>query len=205
MKKLDSLNKVKDDVISPIRTLLENVINESDKTQILRYFYMYLECSGIMEKLFEKDSEGALKLVNVFNDMNNYLNSNASFSEIIEVLKNISFESDNTEVYQDTITISNLEDFVLEGKKIVYFLGATNEFLPKEFKPSHLISTYDIDKDNLNELILDNKNKWDYLFSHLILLKNVYVTTPKLGNDLKLKEASVMLNKVIKKQKKPKG
>ena len=143
IKKLDSLNKVKDDVISPIRTLLENVINESDKTQILRYFYMYLDCEGIMEKLFEKDSEGALKLVNVFNDMNNYLNSNASFSEVIEVLKNISFESDKTEVYQDTITISNLEDFVLEGKKIVYFLGATNEFLPKEFKPSHLISTYD--------------------------------------------------------------
>lgn len=199
IEKLDSLNKIKDDVISPIRTLLENVINESDKTQILRYFYMYLDCEGIMEKLFEKDSEGALKLVNVFNDMNNYLNSNASFSEIIEVLKNISFESDKTEVYQDTITISNLEDFVLEGKKIVYFLGATNEFLPKEFKPSHLISTYDIDKDNLNELILDNKNKWDYLFSHLILFKNVYVTTPKLGNDLKLKEASVMLNKVIKK------
>lgn len=199
IKKLDSLNKVKDDVISPIRTLLENVINESDRTQILRYFYMYLDCEGIMEKLFEKDSEGALKLVNVFNDMNNYLDSNASFSEIIEVLKNISFESDKTEVYQDTITISNLEDFVLEGKKIVYFLGATNEFLPKEFKPSHLISTYDIDKDNLNELILDNKNKWDYLFSHLILFKNVYVTTPKLGNDLKLKEASVMLNKVIKK------
>ncbi len=199
IKKLDSLNKVKDDVISPIRTLLENVINESDKTQILRYFYMYLDCEGIMEKLFEKDSEGALKLVNVFNDMNNYLDSNASFSEIIEVLKNISFESDKTEVYQDTITISNLEDFVLEGKKIVYFLGATNEFLPKEFKPSHLISTYDIDKDNLNELVLDNKNKWDYLFSHLILFKNVYVTTPKLGNDLKLKEASVMLNKVIKK------
>lgn len=199
IKKLDSLNKIKDDVISPIRTLLENVINESDRTQILRYFYMYLDCEGIMEKLFEKDSEGALKLVNVFNDMNNYLDSNASFSEIIEVLKNISFESDKTEVYQDTITISNLEDFVLEGKKIVYFLGATNEFLPKEFKPSHLISTYDIDKDNLNELILDNKNKWDYLFSHLILFKNVYVTTPKLGNDLKLKEASVMLNKVIKK------
>lgn len=199
IEKLDSLNKVKDDVISPIRTLLENVINESDKTQILRYFYMYLDCEGIMEKLFEKDSEGALKLVNVFNDMNDYLDSNASFSEIIEVLKNISFESDKTEVYQDTITISNLEDFVLEGKKIVYFLGATNEFLPKEFKPSHLISTYDIDKDNLNELILDNKNKWDYLFSHLILFKNVYVTTPKLGNDLKLKEASVMLNKVIKK------
>lgn len=199
IKKLDSLNKIKDDVISPIRTLLENVINESDKTQILRYFYMYLDCEGIMEKLFEKDSEGALKLVNVFNDMNNYLNSNASFSEVIEVLKNISFESDKTEVYQDTITISNLEDFVLEGKKIVYFLGATNEFLPKEFKPSHLISSYDIDKDNLNELILDNKNKWDYLFSHLILFKNVYVTTPKLGNDLKLKEASVMLNKVIKK------
>lgn len=199
IEKLDSLNKIKDDVISPIRTLLENVINESDKTQILRYFYMYLDCEGIMEKLFEKDSEGALKLVNVFNDMNNYLNSNASFSEIIEVLKNISFESDKTEVYQDTITISNLEDFVLEGKKIVYFLGATNEFLPKEFKPSHLISSYDIDKDNLNELILDNKNKWDYLFSHLILFKNVYVTTPKLGNDLKLKEASVMLNKVIKK------
>ena len=199
IKKLDSLNKIKDDVISPIRTLLENVINESDKTQILRYFYMYLDCEGIMEKLFENDSEGALKLVNVFNDMNNYLNSNASFSEVIEVLKNISFESDKTEVYQDTITISNLEDFVLEGKKIVYFLGATNEFLPKEFKPSHLISTYDIDKDNLNELILDNKNKWDYLFSHLILFKNVYVTTPKLGNDLKLKEESVMLNKVIKK------
>lgn len=199
IKKLDSLNKIKDDVISPIRTLLENVINESDKTQILRYFYMYLDCEGIMEKLFEKDSEGALKLVNVFNDMNNYLNSNASFSEVIEVLKNISFESDKTEVYQDTITISNLEDFVLEGKKIVYFLGATNEFLPKEFKPSHLISTYDIDKDNLNELVLDNKNKWDYLFSHLILFKNVYVTTPKLGNDLKLKEASVMLNEVIKK------
>ena len=199
IEKLDSLNKVKDDVISPIRTLLENVINESDKTQILRYFYMYLDCEGIMEKLFEKDSEGALKLVNVFNDMKDYLDSNASFSEIIEVLKNISFESDKTEVYQDTITISNLEDFVLEGKKIVYFLGATNEFLPKEFKPSHLISTYDIDKDNLNELILDNKNKWDYLFSHLILFKNVYVTTPKLGNDLKLKEASVMLNKVIKK------
>ncbi|MFR5756775.1 MAG: PD-(D/E)XK nuclease family protein [Lachnospiraceae bacterium] len=199
IEKLDSLNKIKDDVISPIRTLLENVINESDKTQILRYFYMYLDCEGIMEKLFEKDSEGALKLVNVFNDMNNYLNSNASFSEIIEILKNISFESDKTEVYQDTITISNLEDFVLEGKKIVYFLGATNEFLPKEFKPSHLISSYDIDKDNLNELILDNKNKWDYLFSHLILFKNVYVTTPKLGNDLKLKEASVMLNKVIKK------
>lgn len=199
IKKLDSLNKIKDDVISPIRTLLENVINESDRTQILRYFYMYLDCEGIMEKLFEKDSEGALKLVNVFNDMNNYLDSNASFSEIIEVLKNISFESDKTEVYQDTITISNLEDFVLDGKKIVYFLGATNEFLPKEFKPSHLISSYDIDKDNLNELILDNKNKWDYLFSHLILFKNVYVTTPKLGNDLKLKEASVMLNKVIKK------
>ena len=199
IKKLDSLNKIKDDVISPIRTLLENVINESDKTQILRYFYMYLDCEGIMEKLFEKDSEGALKLVNVFNDMNNYLNSNASFSEVIEVLKNISFESDKTEVYQDTITVSNLEDFVLEGKKIVYFLGATNEFLPKEFKPSHLISSYDIDKDNLNELILDNKNKWDYLFSHLILFKDVYVTTPKLGNDLKLKESSIMLNKVIKK------
>ncbi len=198
-EKLIALNKIKDDVISPIRTLLENVINESDRTQILRYFYMYLDCEGIMEKLFEKDSEGALKLVNVFNDMNNYLDSNASFSEVIEVLKNISFESDKTEVYQDTITISNLEDFVLDGKKIVYFLGATNEFLPKEFKPSSLISTYDIDKDNLNELILDNKNKWDYLFSRLILFKNVYVTMPKLGNDLKLKEASVMLNKVIKK------
>ena len=198
-EKLIALNKIKDDVISPIRTLLENVINESDRTQILRYFYMYLDCEGIMEKLFEKDSEGALKLVNVFNDMNNYMDSNASFSEVIEVLKNISFESDKTEVYQDTITISNLEDFVLDDKKIVYFLGATNEFLPKEFKPSSLISSYDIDKDNLNELILDNKNKWDYLFSRLILFKNVYVTTPKLGNDLKLKEASVMLNKVIKK------
>lgn len=191
---LKKLNDVKDEIINPIKYLLENVTGDENKTNVLSLLYTYLSEEKIMEKLFLNDEEGALNLVNALENLNDYLEGEAGLKEIINILVHLNLSSDKLMNMQDNVQISNLSDAVYEDKKFVYVLGCSNDVLPKPFKISSLINNNDLKKENLVNVIEEHFNKEYYLFSRGLNNKNVTLTYHKLGVDLKLKTPSNYLN-----------
>ena len=61
---LNMINDAIESINTPIMYLLKNTINVTDKSTLLRELYTYLDEEKIMDKLYEKDYEGATSLVN---------------------------------------------------------------------------------------------------------------------------------------------
>lgn len=199
-KNLNELNDAKDSIINPLRCLLENIVGEDNKETLLRTLYTYFSEEGIINKLFELDEEGLLKLISALESINDCLENKTSLQDIINVLNNICLISSKQIKNQDQILISNLENALYEDKKFVYLLGATSDDFPKEFKLNSLISIHDINKSNLINELKKNKDKWNYLFFKLLNNEELMITYPKLGIDLKLKNPSNFINLIDKEE-----
>ena len=184
---LKELNDIKDDVINPIRYLLENVINETNKTNLLKFLYTYLK-EEVIDELFIKDEVGCNTLISALEDINSYLGEETTLNEIINILNKICIQNIKQNINQDEVLVADLNSFDCHDKKFIYFLGATSDEVPKEFSINSLINNNDINKKCLISEIENNNFKWYYLFSKLVNNENVTITYPKLGTDLKLKE-----------------
>ena len=199
VKDLKELNDAKMSIIAPIKYLLENVIHENDKLSILRFLYTYLNEEGIMDKLYEKDYEGASNLVGALEVINDYLNDYTNINEIVGLLNAFDLTSKKKNILNNAVTISNLKDAVYENKKYVYLLGASQNNLNSEYKPASLINYDDIDENNLISLIDNYNNQNYYLLSKLLDNKDVTITYHKLGTDLRLNEESNYIKALNKK------
>ena len=111
---LNMINDAIESINTPIMYLLKNTINVTDKSTLLRELYTYLDEEKIMDKLYEKDYEGATSLVNALESINDYLEDETSLAEIIEILSNLTFLSNNKMVFANSVRVSNINDFVVE-------------------------------------------------------------------------------------------
>lgn len=198
--KLNEINKAKEDIINPVKYLLENTMDETNKTIILRELYTYLSEEGILDKLFKKDPKGALNLTVLFDTVNDLLDEKTSLLEVINILNNLDLVSSNTLDMQDVITISSMEDMVIENKKFIYLIGASESNLPKMFKLSSLLSNKDITKECLIRKTDIYQESQNYLLSKIFAFDNVIITYHKLGMDLQLKTPSSVISKLNLKQ-----
>ena len=187
---LDEINSAKRSILTPIKYLLENVVHETDKLSLLRFFYTYLNEEGIIDKLYEKDYEGASNLVSALESINDYLLDSTTIHEIMGLLNVFDLINKSNKSLSNSVATSNLNDALYENKKYVYLLNASKKSLETEFKASSLINYDDIKEDNLISLINDYNDKNYYLLSKLLNNDNVTVTYHKLGIDLRLNELS---------------
>lgn len=198
-KDINDLNMINDAIESintPIMYLLKNTINVTDKSTLLRELYTYLDEEKIMDKLYEKDYEGATSLVNALESINDYLEDETSLVEIIEILSNLTFLSNNKMVFANSVRVSNINDFIPEDKKYVYLVGTSDDNIETNFKASSLISYDDIKELNLIELINDYNNLNEYYLNKCLLAKNVFISYHKLSVDLRLKNLSSKIEKL---------
>ncbi len=193
---LDELNNAKESIILPIKYLLENISGKVSLNEILTYLYTYLSEEEIITKLFNMDENGALKLINAFDIINDNLSSNSSLQDVINVLLGFDFSKTDKRFMKDEITISNLTDAVFEGKRYVYVIGAVNDNIPSNLNGFGLLNNNDIKKDYLVELSNEHLGNEKCLFNNAINNKNVIITSYKLGLDLKLKLPSSYLNEL---------
>lgn len=197
---LKKLNEIRENIINPIRYLLENVINVKDKTEILKYLYTYFKEEKIIENLFKMDEYGCKKFIDLFDMIHENLSDIVCFEEIINLFNMFDLTSAKEENMQNSISISNLNSAVYEDKKYIYLIGATNDSLPKDFKLNGLINSFDIEKDNLINKLKDYYDIQNYLFNNALYNNEVIITYPKLGTDLKLKTPSLYLEGLDKKE-----
>ncbi len=193
---LKELNDAKEGILTPIKYLLENVIHENDKLSILRFFYTYLNEEGIMDKLYEKDYEGASNLVRALESINDYLNDYTTIHEVLGLLNVFDLVNKSNRVLNNAVLVCSLNDALYEDKKFVYLLDASIKSLETEFKASSLISYDDIKEENLIDLINNHNDKTHFLLSKLLDNKNVMITYHKLGIDLRLNDLSNLVSKL---------
>lgn len=191
---LDNLNNVKNSIIAPIKYLLENVVNENVTSEILRNLYTYLSEEEVISKLYKKDPEGTLKLINAFDILNDNLGKESSLTEVINILDSLDFASEKSIEMQDEIAVSTLENALYENKRFIYVIGAVSNNIPNEFSINGLLNKDDIKEEGLTKLIDDKNNLERYLFDKALGNKDVIITYHKLGLDLKLKNPSRYLS-----------
>ena len=193
---LDKINEVKDSIINPIRHLALNVVESNNKTEILRYLYIYLSEEGILDNLYLKDEAGCELLISLLESINNNLDINADLKVIIDVLENACLTRNKVVSMQDCVTVTDLKNACFEDKKFVYLIGA--DTILSDFKINGLINVNDVSKSLLIDKINYHENYAHYLF-YKVLSKNGIISYPKLGSDLRLKEASPLLDLISKK------
>lgn len=190
--KLVKLNKIREDILNPFCYLIENVENESVE-ETLKYLYTYLDEEKILEYLSKNDEKGLNRVLDIFDYITKYF-SNISFNEILNIiveLLEVKVESCN---YIDEITLLDIKNMNYLGKKIIYFIGFSEESISLQYKDMNLLNSYDIDKYSNIRL-----NK--YLDKQNMLIKNIlesnskiYITFHKQSDDSKILEEAKILS-----------
>lgn len=191
---LSKINDAKDGVIIPLKYLLENVVGINDKKELLRILYTYFLEEKIIDNLFLKDEDGVLKLILLFENMNDYMNAKVSIDEILNILQNNSLLTDKKIDMQDSICVKDFTSALYEGKKYIYLLGMINTDMPYQLSLPNLINNDDVDKEDLIIKLEEKENYSYHLFSKAIETDNIMITYPKLSSDLKLTEKCLYLN-----------
>ena len=197
---LDKLNDIKDSIIMPIKFLLENLKDVTNKTEMLKLIYTYLLEEKIINKLFNIDEEGVNNLISLFEYMNDYMEDEISIENVINVLKNNNLYDSKKESNINFIDIMNYDSSYLGNKKHVYLIGFINSDIPKTLNLPNLLTNDDVLKDDLIKKIDDNNNYSKYLFNTILSCDNVTITYPKLSSQLELTEECSYLNLVNKKE-----
>lgn len=189
---LKKLNDTKDMIINPIMHLLQNVSGVTNKKDILKELYTYLDEEKIIDKLYEHDAKGVKKLNNAFDVVANLLDDNTSITKIINILSNFDYKTKEKEVTKDQITLSNLSDYNLIDKKHIYLLGCSNEDIPGYIKFSTLIDKEDIKEESLINYI--NKKEIETFFDFKNIVSNgAIISFHKLSSELSLNTPSSYL------------
>ena len=190
---LKVLNSAKDSIINPIKYLLENIIN-SNKTDILKNIYIYLKEENIIDNLFSKDKIGVNNLISALENINDYAPCNLSLKEVIELLSNMKLSTIKRINNQNMIEVKDIKDAFYDDKKIIYLVGMSLSNMPLNYKFNTLITKDDITKETLINILKETNDMSYYYFSKALDNKEVYITYPKLSDDLRLEEKSSYLN-----------
>ncbi|MEG2620521.1 MAG: PD-(D/E)XK nuclease family protein [Bacilli bacterium] len=191
-EELEKLNEVRKAVLLPIKYLLDNVLKETSKEEVLKYFYTYLDEEGITKKIYEKDEEGYNNFISNLEIIND-LCSSFDFTTIINLLNSITKVIIKKEEMIDEVLVCSLEEMIGKKFKQVYFIGVTEENTLTNFKINSLINTEDLCKNNLLELILENNDYQKGLVSNVFLSDNVTITYYKLSEGLSKVNASQLI------------
>lgn len=189
---LKKLNDTKDMVINPIMHLLQNVSDITNKKDILKELYTYLDEEKIIDKLYEHDARGVKKLNNAFDATSNLLDDNTSITKIINILSSFDYKTTEKEITKDQVTLSNLSNYNLIDKKHIYLLGCSNEDIPGSIKFSTLIDKEDIKEKSLINYI--DKKEVESLYNFKNIVSNgAIVSFHKLSTELSLNTPSSYL------------
>lgn len=195
----ESLNDVKYDVITQIKYLLENVINETKVSVIAREFWTYLQEEKIDEKLFNLDEEGYLLLVSSLECMCDYL-EDIKPEDFFNLLASLVVEKQKVNYMTDEVKVCQIESACYLDKKYIYLMGASEEDLPGKFKLGSLISKDDVKEESLVGKISDFSLEATFRYQKLMNNKNVIITYHKLSSELKLLTPSNLVKEPLKKQ-----
>ena len=193
LEDLKVLNNLKDEIINPIKYLLENIVGNNSKTDILKNIYIYLTEEKIIDKLFKEDEDGVNNLIMLLENIDDYLIENSELDEIVNIIYNSTLNSVKKIDMKKSISICTFDDAIYEDKKIIYIMGMILGDFPLAFNFTSLISKDDITKESLLEALECNSASCYHNFSKALNNKNVIITYPKLGIDLKLTEKSSYL------------
>ncbi|HOZ54322.1 MAG TPA: PD-(D/E)XK nuclease family protein, partial [Bacilli bacterium] len=192
--KLEKINKVREDNLNPFKYLLENTQNESVE-EIVKYLYTYLDEEKIFEYLSINDEKGLDRLLNIFDYISKYFN-NISFYEILNIINELFEVKEEKVSYFNEIEILDINNINYLDKKIIYFVGFSEESISLKYKDMNLLESYDISKYSdirLNKY-LDKQN----MLVHNILNTDskIYITFHKQSDDSKILEEAKILNKL---------
>ena len=199
IKNLEEINSAKERIVTPIKYLLENLLNETSVTEILKNIYVYLSEEKIIEKLFKNDYEGASSFINVLDYINDYL-KDGNLKDVLTILLGIPFKCVKYEKGQNVVCLENINDAIYDDKKFVYVMNAKSDSFPSSFNVKGLLTHDDIKEEYLSILLEKHDDNEDYFFKKAILNPDVTITYHKLGTDLKLKNPSPYLKEAYLKE-----
>ena len=199
-EKLKRLNNLRDEVYTPFNYLLENVEKENTK-EILKYLYMYLEEEKVFEVLSKEDNKGLNKLLDIMDLISNNLNG-LNFYEIISLMNDLLEIEENVINYTDEISIVDINNINFIDKKIIYFVGFSEDNTSLSYSDMNLLNKSDI-KEYSNIRLNKYLNKYNKIIKDILDSDSkIYITFHKQSDDLKLLEESSLLNNLnIKKIK----
>ena len=194
-EKLNILNDIRMEIINPIKYLISNIKDETESSIILKYLFTYMDEEGITNNLALNDYEGYVKLVDLFEILNDSLGE-ISINNLIDILNNCyDIFSCNIKMI-DEVNIMQLDNYVSGDYKVVYFIGLTEKDLPSKFNYSSLINNNDLENDVIFDLIKRHVSKERNLISNVLLNNNVILTYHKLNDESSKVGPSSLLNKM---------
>lgn len=178
-EKLKVLNDTRLKVLNSFKYLLENTVDEKCAKENLKYFFMYLEEEGIIDKLSTLDNDGYNKLIDDLELVNDYIKE-ASLSDILNIINNM-YKVFSKNIYmKDEITITTCDKYFDNNYKMVYFIGLTEKDIPAKFSFNTLINDNDLDDSITFDLINSFNDLQKNNISNILLNDNIILTYHKL-------------------------
>lgn len=193
-KLLNSLNELRLIILNPIRCLLENIIKENNVSELLKYIFMYIDEEQISNKLAENDYEGYSRFI----DLLELINDNFEELELEKLLDliNVMYEVKEKNICNiDEVNICDINNYVNNNYKKVYFIGLTEKDVPSKYSYSTLINNLDIKYEDVFNLINEYSDREKNLIGNILLNENIVISYHKLNDSGAKLNYSVLLEK----------
>lgn len=198
-KKLALLNDARVSIINPIRYLINNIVNESNVTEILKYLFTYMDEEEIASKLSNMDYEGYNNFIDLLENINDMV-FDTDIIKLFEIINNCYKTNEKRVKLADEVNVSSMDNYVNDNFKKVYFIGLTQKDIPSKYTFKGLITKDDIDDNLLFSLIKKHTDNENNLLSNILLNENITITYHKLDDSIAKVEKSSILNKFNKRE-----
>ena len=192
-KKLALLNGARVSVINPIRYLINNIVNETNVTEILKYLFIYMDEEEIAAKLSDMDYEGYNKFIDLLENINDIV-FDADVIRLFEIINNCYKTNEKSVKLIDEVNVSSMDNYVDNNYKKVYFIGLTQKDIPSKYTFKGLITKDDIDDNLLFCLTKKHTDNENNLLSNILLNENITITYHKLDDSIaKVEKSSILV------------
>lgn len=198
-KKLALLNEARISIINPIRYLINNIVNESNVTEILKYLFTYMDEEEIASKLSNMDYEGYNNFIDLLENINDMV-FDTDVIRLFDIINNCYKTHEKSVKLSDEVNVSSMDNYVNNNYKKVYFIGLTQKDIPSKYTFKGLITKNDIDDNLLFSLIKKHTDSENNLLSNILLNEDITITYHKLDDSISKVEKSSVLNKFKKKE-----
>lgn len=198
-EKID-LNCFKETEIKEIQKQLKCLLDLKKSETIsdfIQDFYIYLNNLEITNKLGEESSEW-----NSFIDLIDeiylvFQNESLDLELIKKVFVNL-LDKNNSDIYLNEVFVGDLMEVYRKNFKVIFLIGASDDKIPVSIKSDTLLNSKEKQKYYDNYPLFDEIQKQEiYILSSLINKeKHAYVSYHKVGNDKRLKNPSMFVNKL---------
>lgn len=191
-EKLIKLNNLRNKAYTSFSYLLENVEEENTK-EILKYLYMYFEEEKVFEVLSKNDNKGLNKLLDIMDLISNNING-LNFYEVVILINDLLETEEDIINYADEISIIDINNINFIDKKVIYFVGFSENNTSLSYSDMNLLNKSDI-KEYSNTRLNKHLNKHNKIIKNILDSDSkIYITFHKQSDDLKLLEESSLLN-----------